>query len=65
MRVLIGSFTTVFAIMTVGCGQTGALHLPNDPNYDKRSQYLIYKDKDRETVQKQTQKSEQSNDSKD
>lgn len=61
MRVLIGSFTTVFAIMLAGCGQTGALHLPNDPNYDKRSQYLIYKDKDRKDVQNQT---EQSNDSK-
>ena len=27
----------------VGCGQTGALQLPNDPNYDKRAQYLLYK----------------------
>ena len=26
----------------VGCGQSGTLHLPNDPNYDKRAQYLLY-----------------------
>ena len=26
-----------------GCGQSGALHLPNDPNYDKRAKYLLYK----------------------
>lgn len=24
------------------CGQSGALMLPSDPNYDKRSQYLLY-----------------------
>lgn len=32
----------------VGCGQTGALQLPNDPNYDKRAQYLIYSEKQTE-----------------
>ena len=26
----------------LGCGQTGALHLPSDPNYDKRAKYLLY-----------------------
>lgn len=30
--------------MLVACGQTGALQLPNDPNYDKRAKYLIYPD---------------------
>lgn len=25
------------------CGQSGALHLPNDPNYDKRAKYLLYR----------------------
>ncbi|WP_216933956.1 MULTISPECIES: lipoprotein [unclassified Acinetobacter] len=29
-----------------GCGQSGALHLPNDPNYDKRAKYLLYKNTD-------------------
>jgi hypothetical protein len=24
------------------CGQSGALHLPSDPNYDKRAKYLLY-----------------------
>ena len=28
----------------VGCGQSGTLHMPNDPNYDKRAKYLLYKD---------------------
>lgn len=26
-----------------GCGQSGALHLPADPNHDKRAKYLLYK----------------------
>lgn len=30
----------------VGCGQSGALQLPNDPDYDKRSKYLLYSDAD-------------------
>lgn len=25
-----------------GCGQSGALMLPSDPNYDKRSQYILH-----------------------
>jgi len=31
-----------------GCGQSGALHLPNDPNYDKRAKYLLYKNTEAE-----------------
>jgi len=30
------------------CGQSGALHLPSDPNYDKRAKYLLYSSKDAE-----------------
>ncbi|WOE31467.1 MULTISPECIES: LPS translocon maturation chaperone LptM [unclassified Acinetobacter] len=30
--------------LLVACGQTGALQLPNDPNYDKRAKYLLYPD---------------------
>ncbi|TCB36387.1 hypothetical protein E0H82_06345 [Acinetobacter sp. ANC 4910] len=26
----------------VGCGQSGALQLPSDSNYDKRAKYLLY-----------------------
>lgn len=26
----------------IGCGQSGALQLPSDPNYDKRAKYLLY-----------------------
>ena len=31
-----------------GCGQSGALHLPNDPDYDKRTKYLLYKNTETE-----------------
>ncbi|WP_151794489.1 LPS translocon maturation chaperone LptM [Acinetobacter soli] len=30
------------SLAMLGCGQTGALHLPSDPNYDKRAKYLLY-----------------------
>lgn len=30
------------------CGQSGALQLPSDPNYDKRAKYLLYSSKDAE-----------------
>lgn len=36
----ISLLATGFAL--VGCGQSGALQLPNDQNYDKRSKYLLY-----------------------
>ena len=32
----------VTATLLAGCGQSGALRLPNDPNYDKRARYLLY-----------------------
>ncbi len=31
------------ALLLQACGQSGALQLPSDQNYDKRSQYLLYK----------------------
>lgn len=31
-------------LMMSGCGQSGALQLTSDPNYDKRAKYLIYPD---------------------
>lgn len=34
----------VTSSLLVACGQTGALQLPNDPNYDKRAKYLLYPD---------------------
>ena len=43
MRLLICCITMcATGIALVGCGQSGALHLPNDPNYDKRAKYLLY-----------------------
>ncbi len=36
----ISVWVTGFAL--VGCGQSGALQLPSDPNYDKRAKYLLY-----------------------
>lgn len=29
-------------VALVGCGQSGALQLPSDQNYDKRAKYLLY-----------------------
>ena len=43
-----------------GCGQSGALQLPNDPNYDKRAKYLLYSDA--KAPQKAEEKSEKSPD---
>ena len=36
-------------LVLAGCGQSGALHLPNDPNYDKRAKYLLYKNTENES----------------
>jgi len=36
-------------LVLAGCGQSGALHLPNDPNYDKRAKYLLYKNTEAES----------------
>ena len=43
----------------VGCGQSGTLHLPNDPNYDKRAQYLLYPNVDSKQQSEQKEASEQ------
>ena len=32
------------SILLSACGQSGALQLPSDPNYDKRAKYLLYPD---------------------
>ena len=38
----IGVLVTSFTL--TGCGQSGALQLAKDQNYDKRAKYLIYSD---------------------
>lgn len=43
MRTVICCTSLLMTTLFVGCGQTGALQLKNDPNLDKRSQYMIYK----------------------
>ncbi|OTG94568.1 hypothetical protein B9T24_12505 [Acinetobacter sp. ANC 4654] len=53
----ISLLATGFAL--VGCGQSGALQLPNDQNYDKRSKYLLYPNVDSKKQFEQNQKSEQ------
>ena len=42
------------------CGQSGALHLPSDPNYDKRAKYLLYRNKEQKQVVQQDEQAEQS-----
>ncbi len=53
----ISLLATGFAL--VGCGQSGALQLPNDQNYDKRSKYLLYPNVDSKKQSEQKQESEQ------
>lgn len=43
MRNVICCLSLFMTTLMVGCGQTGALQLPSDPYYDKRAQYLLYK----------------------
>ncbi len=31
------------SVTLIGCGQSGALHMPNDPDHDQRAKYLLYK----------------------
>lgn len=49
MRIVICCMSIWATTVLVGCGQTGALQLPRDPNYDKRAQYLLYKNNQAET----------------
>ena len=45
---------TLLALITgllSACGQSGALVSPSDPNYDKRSNYLLYRHAEQVTVQ--------------
>lgn len=59
MRLFICFLAIVTPMLMAGCGQTGALQLPSDPNYDKRSQYLIYNNAEQKKLSKdQTQKSD-------
>lgn len=37
------------SLVLAACGQSGALHLPNDPDYDKRAKYLLYKNTEAES----------------
>lgn len=53
----ISLLATGFAL--VGCGQSGALQLPSDPNYDKRAKYLLYPNVDSKQQSEQEQGSEQ------
>ncbi|NNH39616.1 LPS translocon maturation chaperone LptM [Acinetobacter terrae] len=53
----ISLLATGFAL--VGCGQSGALQLPSDQNYDKRSKYLLYPNVDSKQQSEQKEASEQ------
>lgn len=43
MRIVICCMALLATSVLIGCGQTGALQLPSDANYDKRAQYMLYK----------------------
>ena len=42
-------------VFLTACGQSGALQLPSDPNYDHRAKYLLHADGDTKQAEK-TQK---------
>ena len=45
MRSVIGCMSLITVISALAsCGQTGALQLPSDPDYDKRAKYLLHSD---------------------
>ena len=54
ISILITSFSLV------GCGQSGALQLASDQNYDKRAKYLLYRNKEQKQVVQQDEQAEQS-----
>ena len=41
-RVICCISVLVLGSSLIGCGQSGALQLPSNPNYDKRAKYLLY-----------------------
>ncbi|WP_335994308.1 LPS translocon maturation chaperone LptM [Acinetobacter pittii] len=47
------------SILLSACGQSGALQLPSDPNYDKRVKYLLYRNKEQKQVVQQDEQAEQ------
>ena len=43
MRLIIGGISLMITTFSmVGCGQSGALQLQSDQNYDKRVKYLLH-----------------------
>lgn len=51
------------SILLTACGQSGALQLPSDPNYDNRAKYLLYRNKESKPAVQKDEKSEQPVDS--
>ncbi|MEB3790086.1 LPS translocon maturation chaperone LptM [Acinetobacter sp. IK40] len=43
LKVICSISLLLSSIVLTACGQTGELHLPSDPNQDKRAKYLLYK----------------------
>ena len=43
MRTVICCMSLLTVLLSAGCGQMGELQLPSDPDFDKRSKYLLYK----------------------
>lgn len=41
MRFMAFNMVLINAVLLSACGQTGALQLSSDPNYDHRAKYLI------------------------
>ena len=48
LKVICSISLVLGAAALTACGQSGALQLPSDPNYDKTAKYLLYSSKDAE-----------------
>ncbi len=51
------------SILLTACGQSGALQLPSDPNYDKRAKYLLYRNNESKQAVQKDEKAEQADES--
>ena len=43
LKVICSISLLLSSVVLTACGQSGALQLPSDPNYDNRAKYLLYK----------------------
>lgn len=58
MRFLSVCVSATLLMSLMGCGQSGALQLRNDPNHDGRAKYLLYSDSSSKSTGQKTSQPE-------